>query len=127
MTKPAPAPTVLYGYDKCDTCRKAEKALRAHGIAFIKVALFDAPPDAATFRDWLQRSALPLKRWINLSGESYRTLVTSRGKDAIAALGPDDFAALFASDGRLVKRPILLHRGELLVGFDEQAYAALGQ
>ena len=122
---PKPAPTVLYAYDKCDTCRKAEKSLRARGIAFTKVALFDAPPDAATFRRWLEASDLPLKKWINVAGESYRALLAERGKDAVAALDRDAWATLFAADGRLVKRPILDHGGARLVGFEEPVYAAL--
>lgn len=125
MTKPAPPDAVLYGYDKCDTCRKAEKALRARQIAFTKVALFDATPDAATFRRWMKTSGLPLKRWINVAGESYRALLAERGKEAVAALDAEAFATLFAADGRLVKRPILEHAGTVLVGFDEAAYGAL--
>lgn len=127
MTKPVPnpAPTTLYGYDKCDTCRKAEKALRARGITFDKVPLFETPPDAATFRTWLSTSGLPTKKWINVAGESYRALLAARGKEAVAALGVDDLAALFAADGRLVKRPILLHEGRLHVGYDQAVYAAL--
>lgn len=125
MPKLPTKPTTLYGYAKCDTCRKAEKALRARGIVFTSVPLFDSPPDAATFRRWLETSGIPLKKWINVAGESYRALLAARGKEAVAALSRDDFAMLFAADGRLVKRPILEHADRLYVGYDEPTYASL--
>jgi arsenate reductase len=146
MTPPAkapvsPAPTLaheatFYGYDKCDTCRKAEKALRSANVAFRKIDIVAAPPDAATFRRWFARHDFPRTRWLNLSGQSYRALVADRGKAAVDALSLDQLADLFAADGKLVKRPLLVlgdhddngDPGEtLLIGYDEAAYAALAK
>jgi len=117
---------VFYAYDKCSTCRDAEKALRAKGFSFEKVALVDDPPSEATFRRWMRANDLPIKRWVNTSGQSYRALVAARGKDAVDALGPDEWAALLSADGKLVRRPLLVRGDEVIVGFDREAYAALG-
>lgn len=116
---------VFYGYDKCSTCRDAEKTLRERGVAFEKVALVEAPPSAATFARWMKASPLPTKRWVNSSGLSYRAMLAERGKDAVDALTPGDWAALFAKDGKLVKRPLLVDGDRVIVGFDREAYAAM--
>lgn len=119
---------VFYGYDKCSTCRDAEKALRARGVEFDKIALVDAPPDAKTLRGWMKRADVPLRRWVNVSGQSYRALVAASGKDAVDALvnDPDKLAEALASDGKLVKRPLLVGPDTLIIGFDKSAYEALG-
>jgi arsenate reductase (glutaredoxin) len=118
---------VFYGYDKCSTCRDAEKMLRARNLDFEKIALVDAPPTAASFRGWLKRAGLPNKRWVNVSGQSYRALLAERGKETVEALvnDPDELAELLATDGKLVKRPLLIGPETIVVGFDKEAYQAL--
>ncbi len=116
---------ILYGYQKCSTCRDAEKALRDSGVAYEKVALVDSPPDAATFLRWMKANGHPTRKWINTSGQGYRALLAERGKQAVDDLSPEDLAQLFAADGKLVKRPLLVDGDRVIVGFDREAYASL--
>ena len=111
----------IYHYTKCSTCRKARAFLDRHGIAHTHSDLVASPIPAARLRDLIARSGLPIARFFNTAGESYRNgdwktrIKQSTEKELIAAL---------ASDGKLVKRPILDATDFVLVGFDEKAYAA---
>src|SRR5690606_29805404 len=104
----------------------AEKALQASGVAYEKVPLVEATPSAETFLRWMRANDVPLKRWINTSGQSYRALRKERGPEAVGALGQEELAALLAADGMLVKRPLLVDGDRVIIGFDRDAYAALG-
>ncbi len=112
-------PTV-YVYERCGTCRKALKWLDAHGIAYEAIPIVDRPPSAATLKALWERSGLPLKRFFNTAGQSYRAggfskkLPTMSAAKALAAL---------AADGKLIKRPLVDGGDFVLVGFDEEAYA----
>jgi arsenate reductase len=111
----------VYQYPKCSTCRKALKWLEAHGVRCEATDLVATPIPAMTLEDLHARSGLPIARFFNTSGESYRAgnfkakLATMSSKQAFEAL---------AADGKLVKRPILDTGRAVLVGFDEAAYAA---
>ncbi|PKN55765.1 MAG: hypothetical protein CVU56_19635, partial [Deltaproteobacteria bacterium HGW-Deltaproteobacteria-14] len=110
----------VYQYPKCSTCRKALKWLDAHGIAYTAIDLVAHPPSAATLRTLWQRSGLPIARFFNTSGQSYRA---GGFKDRLAAMSDDEALAALAADGKLVKRP-LVDGGDLtLVGFKEPDWA----
>jgi arsenate reductase (glutaredoxin) len=114
-------PVTVYQYPKCSTCRKALKWLDAKGVAYDSVDLVAEPIPAKQLADLYARSGLPLAKFFNTSGESYRN-----GDFKARLPGLSEAAALkeLAKDGKLVKRPIVDTGKHVLVGFDEQKYAA---
>lgn len=108
-------------YPKCSTCRKALKWLDARGISYESRDLVAQPPTAARLRDLIGRSGMPLARFFNTSGESYRA---GKWKDKLKVTSDAEAVAALAADGKLIKRPILDTGTQVLVGFDEAAYAA---
>lgn len=109
----------LYQYPKCSTCRKAAKWLEQQGIAYTSVHLVEATPEAPVLQDLWSRSGLPLKKLFNTAGQSYRA---GNWKDRLASTSDDDALASLASDGMLIKRPLLDVGNTVLVGFREDAY-----
>ena len=109
----------LYHYPKCSTCRKARTFLDQHAIAYTHSDLVATPIPASRLRDMLARSGLPLARFFNTSGESYRN---GDWKTRIKQLSEKELLAALAQDGKLVKRPILDAGDFVLVGFDPQQY-----
>ena len=114
--------TKVYQYPKCSTCRNALKWLDQHGLAYRAIDLVAAPPSAKTLRDLHRRSGLPLARFFNTSGESYRA---GNFKERLATLTEDQAFAALAADGKLIKRPIVDAGPTVLVGFAPDAYRAL--
>jgi arsenate reductase len=114
----------VYQYPKCSTCRKALKWLDDRGLPYRAVDLVAAPPSAKALRDLWRRSGLPLARFFNTSGESYRA---GNFKDRLPSLSEDDALAALAADGKLIKRPIVDAGRAVLVGFDADAYAAMAR
>lgn len=108
-------------YEKCDTCRKARKWLDSKGIQVDAIPIVERPPTVAELRDLWQRSGLPLAKFFNTSGQSYRALPN---RDALPTMSDDAKLALLAADGKLIKRPLFDDGTTVLVGFDEKAYAA---
>ena len=114
------APLVL-SYSGCQTCRKALAWLDKKKIVATVRPIVDEPPTQTELARWIPASGLPLKRWLNTSGLSYRAL----GKAKIDAMSEAELKKRLSSDGKLVKRPVLVLGDKVLVGFDEKAYAAL--
>ena len=110
----------VYHYPKCSTCRKALKWLDQHGVAYQQTDLVAQPIALAKLKDLLKRSELPLARFFNTSGESYRN---GGFKDRLKSMSEAEALAALAKDGKLVKRPIVDAGKTVLVGFDERAYA----
>ena len=106
-------------YPKCTTCQKARKWLETRGVTFETRHIKDTPPTAAELRDWHSRSGLPLKRFFNTSGLKYKELGL---KDKLPGMSEDEQFALLATDGMLVKRPILVGDGFVLTGFKPQEW-----
>jgi arsenate reductase len=123
MTKKAP-PT-LFEYAACSTCRKAKKWLDANGVGYTSVPIVDSPPKLAELTRLVERSGLPIDKWFNTSGGSYRELIGKIGKPKFAAMSQADKIRLLAADGKMIKRPVLVDDDRVLVGFDEKAYRAL--
>ena len=111
--------TKVYQYPKCSTCRKALKWLDEHGAKYGKTDLVAEPIAPAKLKDLLKRSGLPVTRFFNTSGESYRE---GGFKDRLKTMTEADAIAALAKDGKLVKRPIVDTGKKVLVGFDEEAY-----
>ena len=106
-------------YPRCSTCKKAQKWLDEHGQAYTVRDIKEDNPTEQELRSWREKSGLPLKRFFNTSGQKYREMEL---KDKLPAMSEDEQYALLATDGMLVKRPILLGDGKVLVGFKEKEW-----
>ena len=111
---------LLICYEKCGTCQKAKKWLDGQGIAYVERPIRTQPPTEAELSEWIPRSGLPLKRWWNTTGQSYRALGL---KDRLPQMDETEQKKLLASDGMLVKRPILVLKDRVLVGFRPEEWA----
>jgi arsenate reductase (glutaredoxin) len=116
MSKP-----IVYQYPKCSTCRKALAVLDSKGVSYESVDIVTHPPSRTQLAAALKQSGLPVKRFFNTSGQSYR-----EGKFGERLPGMSDAQALdaLAADGKLIKRPLVVGKGFVLVGFDAAAYLA---
>ena len=108
-------------YPKCTTCRKAEKWLDEHGVAYVRRDISAERPTLAELTAWHRLSGLPLKRFFNTSGLLYRSMQL---KDRLPEMREDDMRALLATDGMLVRRPLLIGEHLVLVGFREAEWQA---
>ena len=115
---------VLVCYPKCTTCQKAKKWLEANNVAFEERNIKENNPAIEELKDWHKKSGLPLKKFFNTSGLLYKEL---KLKDKLPTMSEDEQFKLLASDGLIVKRPILISDGFVLVGFNETDWkTALG-
>ncbi len=111
-------------YPKCSTCRKAQDWLDARGLSYTLRDIKTENPTAAELSEWLRKSGLPLKRFFNTSGLKYKELDL---KNRLSSMSEEEQLALLASDGMLVKRPLLITENAVLPGFREPEWAkALG-
>ena len=108
-------------YSKCTTCQKARKWLDANGVAYDERHIKDNNPTVDELKAWHTQSGLPLKRFFNTSGLQYKALNL---KDKLPTMSEEEQFALLASDGMLVKRPLLIGDNFVLVGFQEDAWQA---
>ena len=107
-------------YPKCTTCQKALKWLEARGVQVEVRNIKTQRPNEQELRTWFQASGLPLKKFFNTSGLQYKALGL---KDKLPVMSEEEQIALMATDGMLVKRPILVGDGFVLVGFKEAQWA----
>ena len=107
-------------YPKCTTCQKAQRWLDARGIGYEVRDIKQDNPTYDELRAWRQASGLPLKKFFNTSGLLYKSLGV---KEKLPAMGEEEQLRMLASDGMLVKRPILVGDGFVLVGFRETEWA----
>ena len=101
-------------YPKCSTCRKAKKWLDEHNIEYDSRHLVEDNPQSDEIEIWWKKSGLPLKRFFNTSGMKYREL---KLKDSLPDMSEQEQFDLLATDGMLVKRPIIVGDDFVLVGF----------
>lgn len=103
-------------YPKCTTCNKAKKWLDEKGISYTDRHIKEDNPSVAELKEWHQKSGLPLKRFFNTSGNLYKELQL---KDKLPAMSEEEQYELLATDGMLVKRPIVVTEDVVLTGFKE--------
>lgn len=101
-------------YPKCSTCRKAQKWLDEHNIEYESRHIIEDNPQADEIKEWYTQSDLPLKRFFNTSGMKYREL---KLKDKLQDMSEEEQFELLATDGMLVKRPIIVGDDFVLTGF----------
>lgn len=109
-------------YPKCTTCKKAKKWLVEHNIEFEDRHIVENNPTVEELKEWHAKSGLPLKRFFNTSGNKYKELQL---KDKLPSMTEEEQFALLATDGMLVKRPIVIGDNHVLVGFNEEQWKAL--
>ena len=110
----------VYCYSRCSTCKKALKWLDDSGIAYELLDIKTQHPDEETLRAYYAVSGLPLKRFFNTSGIPYRELELAK---KLPDMSEDEQFRLLASDGMLVKRPLVVGDGFVLTGFREDEWA----
>lgn len=106
-------------YPKCTTCKKAKKWLDDHGIQYTDRHIKEENPTADELKTWHEKSGLPLKRFFNTSGVLYKEMHL---KDKLPEMSEDEQYALLATDGMLVKRPIIVTEDKVLTGFKEKEW-----
>ncbi len=103
-------------YPKCTTCRKAKKWLDERQVQYTDRHIVEDNPTYEELKEWHEKSGLPLKRFFNTSGMLYKSMQL---KDKLADMSEDEQLKLLASDGMLVKRPLVIDGDRVLVGFKE--------
>lgn len=106
-------------YPKCTTCQKAKKWLDGHQVEYTDRHIKEENPTADELKKWHKRSGLPLKRFFNTSGLIYKNLGL---KDKLPEMSEEEQYALLATDGMLVKRPLVVGEDFVLVGFKEKEW-----
>ena len=110
----------VYCYNKCSTCRKALKWLDDNGVEHEVIDIKIDNPDEEALRKYHAMSGLPLKRFFNTSGMQYRDLELAK---KLPGMSEDEQFSLLATDGMLVKRPLLVGEGFVLTGFREPEWS----
>ncbi len=106
-------------YPKCSTCKKAQKWLDENGKNYEMRDIKTDKPTEDELAEWWEKSGLPLKRFFNTSGNLYKEM---KLKDRLPEMSEADQISLLATDGMLVKRPILVSEDKVLVGFREKEW-----
>ena len=109
----------VYCYSKCTTCKKALKWLDDNKIQYQQIDIKENHPNEETLRELHKKSALPLRKFFNTSGLLYREMELTK---KLPDMSEDEMFRLLASDGMLVKRPLLITEDKVLVGFREDAW-----
>lgn len=103
-------------YPKCSTCKKARKHLEELGVSFEDRHIVEENPTKEELTEWISVSGYPVKKFFNTSGMKYRDLGL---KDRLPQMTDEEKIELLATDGMLVKRPLLIDGDRILVGFKE--------
>ena len=106
-------------YPKCTTCKKAKKWLEENGVEFTDRHIVEDNPSKEELKEWYEKSGLPLKRFFNTSGLKYKEM---KLKDKLPEMSEEEQLELLATDGMLVKRPLLIGETFAIPGFKEQAW-----
>lgn len=107
---------LLLCYSKCSTCKKSKKWLDDHGISYEDREIKTENPTVEELKSWHEASGLPLKRFFNTSGTLYKDM---KLKDKLPAMSEEEQYQLLATDGMLVKRPLVINGQTVLAGFKE--------
>ncbi|GGN92331.1 arsenate reductase family protein [Saccharibacillus kuerlensis] len=109
----------VYHYSKCSTCRSAIKWLQGEGYELELIPIIEQPPSKEEILDLIAKSGLESKKFFNVSGEVYKELGL---KDKLSGLDEEERAELLASNGKLIKRPIVTDGRQVTLGFKPEMY-----
>lgn len=107
-------------YRKCSTCQKALKWLESHQVEFEERPIVEEHPTYEELKKWYEKSGLPLKKFFNTSGMLYKEM---KLKDKLAEMDEEEQLKLLATNGMLVKRPMVIGEDFVMVGFKEKEWA----
>lgn len=107
-------------YPRCSTCQKAKKWLDENNLKYTERHIVEDNPTYEDLKDWYSRSGLPLKKFFNTSGLLYKDM---KLKDKLLGMSEDEQLKLLATNGMLVKRPVLVNGDTVLLGFKEAEWA----
>lgn len=107
-------------YPKCSTCKKAKNWLESNGVEFEDRHIVESNPTADELKAWYEKSGFPLKKFFNTSGLKYKELGL---KDKLPDMTEEEQINLLATDGMLVKRPLVIGDDFVLIGFKEAQWA----
>lgn len=110
---------IFIQYPVCETCRKAKKWMRTHQIEYTDRLITEQRPTAAELNEWIPKSGLPLKKFFNTSGNLYKELEL---KNKLPNMTEAEQISILASNGKLIKRPLLITTNKVLVGFNKQEW-----
>lgn len=108
-------------YPKCTTCAKARKYLNDNNVKFQEINIKEDNPSKEELKEWFNRSDYPIKKFFNTSGILYREM---KLKDKLADMNEEEKLELLSNDGMLVKRPIIVGKDKVLVGFKESEWSS---
>lgn len=116
------SPNLLLCYARCSTCAKARVWLKEHDVPYVERDIKSDHPNVQELTQWYHESGLPIRRFFNTSGQRYRELHL---KDRLPSMSDQEALELLASDGMLVKRPLIVNAHNILVGFQPKAWGAV--
>lgn len=107
-------------YPKCSTCQKAKKWLDGHNIKYTDRHIVEDNPTYDELKEWYEKSGLPLRKFFNTSGLLYKEMQL---KEKLPTMSEDEQLKLLATNGMLVKRPLIVNGDEVLTGFKEAEWS----
>lgn len=110
---------IFIEYPKCTTCQKAKKWLDENGIEYVDRLIKEENPTFDELSEWFKKSGLPLKKFFNTSGLLYKSMGL---KDKLISMSEDEQMRLLASDGMLVKRPLIITENNVFAGFKPEEW-----
>jgi arsenate reductase len=110
----------IYQYPPCSTCRDAVKWLKGDGLELESIHMFETPPSAEELKVMIPQSGLDIRKWFNVNGEVYREMNL---KDQLPDMSRDEMIDLLASNGRLIKRPVVTDGKRVTVGYKPETYS----
>ena len=110
---------IFIEYPKCSTCKKAKKWLKENEIKFVERNIVTQTPTIEELTTWIEKSGQEIKKWFNTSGLKYKEL---KLKDKLNTMSDREKIELLASDGMLIKRPILISDKGIFIGFKQEIW-----
>ena len=110
---------IFINYPKCSTCQKAKKFLDDHNVQYEDRNIVTDTPTVEELKKWIEMSELPINKFFNTSGMLYRSMNL---KESLKVTSDEEKIQMLASDGMLIKRPILVLKDNVLVGFKEESW-----
>ena len=114
--------SIFIEYPKCSTCKKAKKWLEKNKVEFVDRNIIQETPTVDELKEWIEKSGQEIKKWFNTSGLKYKELNL---KEKLITMNDKEKIELLASDGMLIKRPLLISEKVILIGFKEEMWKVL--
>ncbi|MBQ9658769.1 MAG: arsenate reductase family protein [Clostridia bacterium] len=115
---------IFIEYPKCSTCKKAKNWLEENNISFEERNIVEETPTVQELNEWIEKSGMDIKKWFNTSGVKYRELNL---KEKLVSMTYQDKIKLLASDGMIIKRPLLIYSNGVFIGFNEDRWKKLNR